>query len=394
MMFWLLAGGLLALVMGQLVWAALRGSPTPVDTSSADYLRSQTTVLARATQAGEISEEHRAVFVDDTARATLEDAAAGMSESTPRTTRVLATLVIAVLLPAVALPVYWQLGTPGGVNPSGARPHPSTPEMVAELNKRISGAPTDPEPRLWLARVYLANGQPQEAIQTFAALYALAPNDPTVLIQYADALAIGQEGKLAGLATELIQRVLALEPDNVIALWLAGIAAEQAGDPNRALQLLLRAKQASAGTEIPTEELDGLIAEVQARGGVEATSTTKPSAGTARITVEINVAPEIRAQFAPTSTVFVVAKTPTGPQLPRAVVRLTLAELPTQVVLDDSHAMSPQFQLSDASEVNVIARISRSGNAIAASGDVEGTVGPLIVGPNTTATVVLTKLVP
>jgi cytochrome c-type biogenesis protein CcmH len=42
--------------------------------------------------------------------------------------------------------------------------------------------------------------------------------------------------------------------------------------------------------------------------------------------------------------------------------------------------MSPEFRLSTAQSVIVGARISKTGQAIAASGDLEGKAGPLPVG--------------
>ncbi len=400
MIFWLAAGGLLALVMGRLVWQALRGAPVTRESSAADYLQSRTTGILRATQAGDIAPEHLADLEIETARAALADAAHEVAAPRPQTgaDRFIAAMMILIALPAIAIPVYLQLGTPTAApSATTAQPHMNPADMVRELKARIEKAPAELEPRLWLARVYMSTGQYHDAVQTFEALETLAPTELAVLIQYADALAMTQDGKLDGKAIELITRALKIDPQNVTALWLSGIAADQTGDFGAALDFLQRAKEASANTETPTEELDRLIAEIEARSGLKATrpvSTASTISGNARITAAIDVDPEIRAQLPPTTTVFVIAKTPTGPPLPRAVKRVTLADLPMEIVLDDSLAMSPEFKLSGATQVKVIARISRSGNAIAASGDFEGSVGPLVVGPDTTATVLIKDVVP
>ncbi|MGH8595372.1 MAG: tetratricopeptide repeat protein, partial [Gammaproteobacteria bacterium] len=254
--------------------------------------------------------------------------------------------------------------------------------------------------RLWLARVYLSTGQFPQAVQTFAALEALAPNNPTVLIQYADALAMSAGGTLDRKATELIERALVLEPDNVTALWLAGIATDQAGDPQRALDYLQRAKSLAAASEIPTDDLDSLIAEVSSRDGSVSASAAQPGRRSdfsresmPRISVTVRLDPALPADLPAMTPVFVIARAPGSP-LPLAVKRINLADLPADVVLDDSLAMSPAYPLSSAPEVNVVARISRSGNAIAASGDLEGTAGPVEVGPRSAATVVIKRVVP
>ena len=93
--------------------------------------------------------------------------------------------------------------------------------------------------------------------------------------------------------------------------------------------------------------------------------------------VEVTLAPALAAQAAPEDTVFVFARAASGPPMPLAVQRLQVKELPRTVTLDDSLAMMPSMRLSSAAEVVVGARISRSGEAMPQSGDLEGDTGTL-----------------
>jgi cytochrome c-type biogenesis protein CcmH len=80
---------------------------------------------------------------------------------------------------------------------------------------------------------------------------------------------------------------------------------------------------------------------------------------------------------APDATVFVFAREVGGPPMPLVVARLTAAELPTVVTLDDSMAMMPGRGLAAAERVELVARVTRSGGVSAAPGDLEGSAGPV-----------------
>ncbi len=89
----------------------------------------------------------------------------------------------------------------------------------------------------------------------------------------------------------------------------------------------------------------------------------------AELKVLVEVSDAVRAQLDPQTTVFVLARNPDGPPMPLAAQRLTLADLPQLVTLNDSQAMVPGMNLSSAVKVTVTARISPSGEPIAQSGD-------------------------
>ena len=63
--------------------------------------------------------------------------------------------------------------------------------------------------------------------------------------------------------------------------------------------------------------------------------------------------------------------------MPLAILRLRVADLPRDFVLDDSTSMSPQATLSGAGKVQVEIRVSRSGGAAAQPGDLSGTLSGL-----------------
>jgi cytochrome c-type biogenesis protein CcmH len=91
--------------------------------------------------------------------------------------------------------------------------------------------------------------------------------------------------------------------------------------------------------------------------------------------VRVELAPELLEKVRPEDTLFVFAKAASGPPMPLAVKRLTVADLPAEVTLSDADAMMPQLKISSFPQIQLMARISRDGNATA--GEWTGQVPPV-----------------
>lgn len=87
---------------------------------------------------------------------------------------------------------------------------------------------------------------------------------------------------------------------------------------------------------------------------------------------KVSLSPALVGKVAPTDTVFILARAAQGPRMPLAVFRKQVKDLPIQFTLDDSMAMQPQMKLSGFKQVIVVARVSKSGTAMAQAGDFEG----------------------
>jgi cytochrome c-type biogenesis protein CcmH len=107
----------------------------------------------------------------------------------------------------------------------------------------------------------------------------------------------------------------------------------------------------------------------------------------------VNLAPALAGKVSPTDTVFIIARAAEGPKMPLAIIRKQVKDLPATFSLDDSMAMAPNFALSNFPAVVVGARVSKSGNAAAQSGDLEGWSPAVKVGA-TGLTVVIDRLLP
>ena len=205
-------------------------------------------------------------------------------------------------------------------------------------------------------------------------------------------LAVTQQGNLNGKPFDLILQALKADPDNQKALALAGTAELNRRNFGPALGYWERLqKTLPAGSE-DQRQVAATIAEirqVQQGGGAGPASRTTPAAPAAQsvlraadsaaksLSGRVTIAPELAKQVALTDAVFIFARAAQqgGPKFPLAVLRVQAKELPREFELTDSMAMTPNFKLSGFAELVVEARVSKSGNASAQSGDFQGASG-------------------
>ncbi len=90
------------------------------------------------------------------------------------------------------------------------------------------------------------------------------------------------------------------------------------------------------------------------------------------VNVTVNLDPALASRIAPGDALFVFARAEQGPPMPLAVTRLSAAELPLKIMLDESMAMMPNMTLASFPRVVIGARISKTGNARPSDGDLQG----------------------
>ena len=422
MTLWWIIAALLLCVVTYIALSGARLRAAPAETAAQIYGARHAELLQDFAQ-GSLGAEARTAIETELARNALREVPPQAQHPQRAQGRLLALGALAVILSAVAVPVYLRLGMPQLTN--GAAPievsagtRPSISEMTAQLQQRIALAPQDPEPRLWLARLYVSTERYPDAVEQYAAVLKMVGEDPAVLVQYADTLAMINGGRLTGPPAALIQRALQAAPEHPTALWLAGLAAREAGNGAQALGYLQRARVASLAADQPTTDLDEQIAALAAELPTAANSGTAANSSTAnssaansstansapanspaaaaspRLTVEVQLDAALAGRIGPNAVLFVLAKQVAGMPMPLAVKRLPAANFPLTVVLDDSLAMSPAARLSSASVVDVVARISPAGQPVAASGDLQGKIANLSVGPDVHLRVNITEVVP
>jgi cytochrome c-type biogenesis protein CcmH len=235
-----------------------------------------------------------------------------------------------------------------------------------------------------LGKSYAVMGRFDDAVTAYAEAARRAPDNPNVLADYAEALAMSRGQSLQGEPETLALRALKLDPNHLKALALAGSAAMDRNDGAAAARYWEKlATLIPPGSEM-ARDIAASIAEARALPGATAGAAANgTSAGAGNLTGfsgisgTVTLAPALAARAAPGDTVFVFARAAAGPRMPLAILRKKVSDLPLRFTLDDSTAMSPAARLSGVTTVVVGARISKSGNALPAGGDLQGMSAPL-----------------
>jgi cytochrome c-type biogenesis protein CcmH len=155
--------------------------------------------------------------------------------------------VLALLVPVVALSLYFYLGSPQLLDGGAARQlaaaersgssgeTPSVEEMVQGLRQRLQENPEDPEGWYMLGRSYMVLERYAEAAEAYEHVHKQVGDHPNVMLALADAQIMAAGGVMAGRPAELIRKSVELAPDNNTALWLAGMVEDEAGNFEQAL---------------------------------------------------------------------------------------------------------------------------------------------------------------
>ena len=347
----------------------------------------------------------------------MQDMSEENSDSGTRTTsnRSIATSAVIILaMPILAVSLYLLLGNTKALMPQpaigqariadqpsmsegAAHPDQEISSMVDNLVARLEKQPDDLEGWLMLGRTYSIMGRFEEASEVYAKLLARSPDSPEALVNYADVFAMTQDGSLAGKPIELINKALRIEPKNAKALALAGTAKFEQGNFKQAAvyweELLAiipadsRLAQSVSGSIEKAKALassgkDPTISMAQSSNlnnqntsspnGRKVTNGVGAESSASTISGVVKISPALAGKASPEDTLYIYARAKDGPRMPLAIVRLQAKNLPAQFSLKDGMGMNPNMKLSSFPEVVISARVTKSGKAIPASGDLQG----------------------
>ncbi len=294
--------------------------------------------------------------------------------TSPRAT--IPAILLAALLPLAAFAAYFWTSNWSWDPANQSAQAPSLRQMVAQLQARLARQPDDLEGWKLLGRSATVLGDYPTALEAFSEAFTRSKGqDADAVVGYAESMVLIDELEIDGHSAELFERALELEPDNARALWYGGIVAYRRGDLPLAEQRWVELQNHELPPDL-RQIVAERLAEIGRTTGAPAPDPTMsgPVFSAGAVQLSIGLSPAIASQAPRDGTLFIIARrAATGP--PLAVVRRPVGLWPVSVTVTDADAMLPGTTLAGGGPLSIIARISRSGQPIAASGDLYGEVG-------------------
>ncbi|MEK0363726.1 MULTISPECIES: c-type cytochrome biogenesis protein CcmI [unclassified Pseudomonas] len=384
--FWIGAGLLLLAALAFLLLPVLRGRRLQAEEDrtalNVALYQERLGELTAQQAAGTLTLEQYEMGRADAARELLDDTEGSDAHRSSNLGRAV-PLIVAILVPLFGYGLYMHWGASDKLQLTrefAVQPG-SIEEMTARLERAVKAQPESSEAWYFLARTYMSQERPADAAAAYEQVVNLAGRQPELLGQWAQALYFAEGRSWTPRMQRLTDEALQADPHEVTSLGLLGIAAYENERFDEAIGFWERLVATLPAEDPSREAIQGGIARAREQLGETASgSVSKPAgepvaASDAALTVDVQLGAALVDKVKPTDTVFVFARAVSGPPMPLAVKRLTVADLPATVSLSDADAMTPQLRLSNFEQVRLFARVSREGDAT--RGEWQGSSEPL-----------------
>lgn len=393
------------------------GGRSDADASQREHvlgiLRQQAADLEAERAAGRIDQDEYEETRMELERRVLEEARqekVEQSGTASKLTKQLA-IVLAVIIPAAAAFGYVALGRYTAMDPAflaamerqstQSRGHSAAEmqKMMNDLRAQLEANPQNPEGWFMLARVAASVNRFDDALEAFKRLDALVPNNADIIADMADMMAAANGKVITPDVEKLLQKALSIDPGQWKALALLAINAWDKQQYAKAAEYWERLVQVVPPDFPDLDQIRANIDEAKRLGGVndsisqsspnarqlsgagESVPTASPENGRV-IAGTVTLADDLKGKVSPTDTVFIYARPVSGSRMPVAYTSIEVKDLPYNFTLNESMTMAMGADtLRNVDTVIVGARISKTGNFMPQSGDLEGEMkSPVEVG--------------
>jgi len=320
-------------------------------------------------------------------------------------------LFVLLMTPLAGILMYQSIGTPEAINLSPATPaQQSAPQqaahsdqqgqmddLVAALQQRMNEKPDDPEGWLILGRSLKTMQRYAEAEEALSNANRLVPDNPSIMIELAETMLFTSVNpEVSPEARQLIESALAIDPNQQKGLWIMGMALAQEGNDPQAItywtRLLEQLDPASGPYQAATQQIEaaqtrlGIPVSASAANSVADSPIAPPSAAAPAMTkpvvnetvgggfgipTTLTIGDGLAEVFPASATLFIFIHPAGAAGMPLAVKRLAPQGFPMSLNLSDADLLQPGGSLQAFELLDVSARISMSGIANIASGDIQ-----------------------
>ncbi|MDG2088047.1 MAG: c-type cytochrome biogenesis protein CcmI [Arenicellaceae bacterium] len=309
----------------------------------------------------------------------------------------LISVVIAALVPILALSLYLTLGSLEGLQLDTTAPEQVTQSdqgidsLLQDLEDKLANNPDDAEGWALLGRSYMSMQQFAQAHKAYSNLRRILGDQPTVLLQLADAEVMLNGGAFTENTKQYISVAYAAEPDNIQALWMAAMLDTQEGDLASAISKWEKLDTHLTGQPEQQGRIRNLLTQARTKLSESASPSLVPisaqtitaqvissiEADLVSVTIEVSLSNQLPAPIQNDMLVYVYARAASGPPMPLAVKQLRVADLPRTVTLTENDAMIDGMTLARFPQIILGARVSITGEPTAQPGDIQSVTSEL-----------------
>lgn len=326
--------------------------------------------------------------VEDLQYTLLDDVSDGQKNEFVSSKNYLAIFTVVLLLPVSTLLMYQYFSNGvGGAAPTEqqlqAERAQTFDQALASLEQRLQQEPNDFEGWRMLGQSYFVTERYQKAFTAYQKASSLVDDqDPDVLVLLAEASAFSNNELFGEYEEQKLQAALKINPNHQRALWYLGFADYSNKNFTGAVEHWQQlVDQVPKDRPDVKESLSKFLNDARERAGLAITApsnaiannnTTENNQATQEarsITVSVSLSEELQSKVSPDDTLFIYARAAQGPKMPLSLARLSVSDLPITIKLSEEMKMIPNMGLSSFDQVQAIARISKSGQAISQPGD-------------------------
>jgi cytochrome c-type biogenesis protein CcmH len=213
-----------------------------------------------------------------------------------------------------------------------------------------------------LGNLYLELSLHDAAIACFDKAHKKNPQEGSYQEQWIYSHSLRDAGKLPTSVRQLAENVVATHPHKYNLINLLAIDDYFRGNYEKAVfqwQHLL-----SNDPDLKPEQLTRI------QSAIKTAQEKMPGVVKSILKVKVGLNQPLKLNIKPEETVFLFVRQKNGSKMPLAVLKKRVSDLPFVISLDDTHMMIEGSQFIAGTEVEVVAKISKSGDALNKQGDI------------------------